>query len=66
MLLRKGEGFVLAAGEKYFGKNCLKPRRLIQQGDLPAKPVGASLLIPYRSLLVFVGVARWRFQEIVE
>jgi excisionase family DNA binding protein len=40
--------------------------RLIQQGDLPAKPVGPTLLIPYRSLLVFAGVARWRFQEIVE
>ena len=40
--------------------------RLIQQGDLPTKPVGADLLIPYRSLLVFAGVARWRFQEIIE
>jgi excisionase family DNA binding protein len=40
--------------------------RLIQQGDLPVKQVGTRLLIPYRSLLVFAGVARWRFQEIVE
>jgi excisionase family DNA binding protein len=40
--------------------------RLIRQGDLPAKVVGAQLLIPYRSLLVFAGVARWRFQEIIE
>ena len=40
--------------------------RLIRQGDLPTKLVGPRLLIPYRSLLVFAGVARWKFQEIVE
>ena len=40
--------------------------RLIRQGDLPTKVVGSRLLIPYRSLLVFAGVARWKFQEIVE
>jgi excisionase family DNA binding protein len=40
--------------------------RLIRQGDLPTKVVGSRLLIPYRSLLVYAGVARWKFQEIVE
>jgi excisionase family DNA binding protein len=40
--------------------------RLIQQGELPTKPVGKELLIPYRSLLVYAGVARWKFQEIVD
>jgi excisionase family DNA binding protein len=40
--------------------------RLIEQGDLPTKPVGKAVLIPYRSLLVYAGVARWRFQEIVD
>ena len=40
--------------------------RLIRQGDLPTKMVGPRLLIPYRALLVFAGVARWRFQEIVD
>jgi excisionase family DNA binding protein len=40
--------------------------RLIRQGELPTKPVGTQLLIPYRSLLVYAGVARWRFQEIVD
>lgn len=40
--------------------------RLIRQGDLPVKYVGSEPLIPYRSLLVWAGVARWRFQEIVE
>jgi hypothetical protein len=39
---------------------------LIRAGDLPTKVVGTRLLIPYRSLLIFAGVARWRFQEIVE
>jgi excisionase family DNA binding protein len=40
--------------------------RLIRRGELPTKMVGPQLLIPYRSLLVFAGVARWKFQEIVE
>jgi excisionase family DNA binding protein len=40
--------------------------RLIRQGDLPIKRVGVEALIPYRSLLVFAGVARWKFQEIIE
>jgi excisionase family DNA binding protein len=40
--------------------------RLIRQGDLPTKLVGPRLLIPYRSLLVFAGVAKWKFLEIVE
>jgi excisionase family DNA binding protein len=40
--------------------------RLIQQGDLPTKRVGTQVMIPYRSLLIFAGVARWRFQEIVD
>ena len=40
--------------------------RLIECGDLPTKPVGKTTLIPYRSLLVYAGVARWRFQEIVD
>jgi len=40
--------------------------RLIQFGDLPAKAVGKMVLIPYRALLIYAGVARWRFQEIVD
>jgi excisionase family DNA binding protein len=40
--------------------------RLIRQGDLPVKRVGVERLIPYRSLLIFAGVARWKYQEIVE
>jgi excisionase family DNA binding protein len=40
--------------------------RLIRQGDLPTKVVGIESMIPYRSLLVFAGVARWTFKEIVE
>jgi excisionase family DNA binding protein len=40
--------------------------RLIQAGELPTRTVGKELLIPYRSLLVYAGVARWRFQEIVD
>ena len=40
---------------------------LIECGDLPVtKQVGATVLIPYRSLLIYAGVARWRFQEIVD
>jgi hypothetical protein len=39
---------------------------LIATGDLTTKPVGKSELIPYRSLLIYAGVARWRFQEIVD
>jgi excisionase family DNA binding protein len=40
--------------------------RLIQTGELPARTVGKELLIPYRALLVYAGVARWRFQEIMD
>lgn len=40
--------------------------RLIEFGDLPTRSVGKAVLIPYRSLLVYAGVARWRFQEIVD
>jgi excisionase family DNA binding protein len=40
--------------------------RLIEIGDLPTKPVGETVLIPYRALLIYAGVARWRFQEIVD
>jgi hypothetical protein len=40
--------------------------QLIECGDLPTKPVGETSLIPYRSLLIYAGVARWRFQEIVD
>lgn len=41
--------------------------RLIEMGDLPiTKTVGKTTLIPYRSLLIYAGVARWRFQEIVD
>jgi excisionase family DNA binding protein len=40
--------------------------RLIEVGELPAKPVGEKVLIPYRSLLIYAGVARWRFQEVVD
>ena len=40
---------------------------LIACGDLPiTKEVGKTVLIPYRSLLIYAGVARWRFQEIVD
>jgi excisionase family DNA binding protein len=41
-------------------------QHLIQTGQLPVKLVGAKRLIPYKSLLVFAGVARWRYQEIME
>jgi excisionase family DNA binding protein len=41
--------------------------QLIERGDLPiTKTVGKAVLIPYRSLLIYAGVARWRFQEIVD
>jgi excisionase family DNA binding protein len=40
--------------------------RLIEVGELPAKLVGEKVLVPYRSLLVYAGVARWRFQEVVD
>jgi excisionase family DNA binding protein len=41
--------------------------QLIASGDLPiTKRVGKNVLIPYRSLLIYAGVARWRFQEIVD
>jgi chaperone required for assembly of F1-ATPase len=41
--------------------------QLIECGDLPiTKTVGKVTLIPYRSLLVYAGVARWRFQEVVD
>ena len=41
--------------------------RLIERGDLPiTKRVGDTILIPYRCLLIYAGVARWRFQEIVD
>jgi excisionase family DNA binding protein len=41
--------------------------RLIECGDLPiTKTVGKTVLIPYRSLLIYAGVARWRFQEVVD
>ena len=39
---------------------------LIACGDLPTKTVGKNLFVPYRSLLIFAGVARWRFQEVVD
>jgi len=41
-------------------------QELERQGELPVKIVGSRRLIPYRSLLVFAGVAKWKFQEIVE
>jgi excisionase family DNA binding protein len=41
--------------------------RLIERGDLPiTKQVGKVTLIPYRCLLIYAGVARWKFQEIVD
>jgi excisionase family DNA binding protein len=40
--------------------------RLIRQGDLPTKLVGPRLLIPYRALLVFAGIAKWKYVEIAE
>jgi hypothetical protein len=38
---------------------------LIAVGDLPTKRLGQKILIPYRSLLVLAGVAKWRLHEIV-
>jgi len=40
--------------------------QLIATGELPVKRLGGKCLIPYRSVLVLAGVARWKFQEIVE
>ena len=40
--------------------------QLIATGELPVKYLGGKRLIPYRSILVLAGVARWKFQEIVE
>jgi excisionase family DNA binding protein len=40
--------------------------QLIDTGELPVKHLGGKRLIPYRSLMVLAGVARWKFQEIVE
>ncbi len=40
--------------------------QLIATGELPVKYLGGKRLIPYRSLMVLAGVARWKFQEIVE
>ena len=40
--------------------------QLIDTGELPVKYLGGKRLIPYRSLMVLAGVARWKFQEIVE
>jgi excisionase family DNA binding protein len=40
--------------------------RLIEQHDLPTKQVGTQQLIPYRSLLIFAGVAKWHFREVME
>jgi hypothetical protein len=39
---------------------------LIAVGDLPTKVIAGKSLIPYRSLLILAGVARWKFQEIVD
>jgi hypothetical protein len=41
-------------------------KKLTQSGELPRKFVGTRELIPYRSLLIFAGVGRWRYQEIAE
>jgi excisionase family DNA binding protein len=41
--------------------------RLIEGGDLPiTNQVGKTVLIPYRSLLIYAGIARWRFQEVMD
>ena len=40
--------------------------QLIATGELPVKYLGGKRLIPYRSILVLAGVARWKFQEIIE
>lgn len=40
--------------------------KLIERGELPTKPIAGDVLIPYRSLLIYAGVARWKFQEIVD
>ncbi|MGB0115881.1 MAG: helix-turn-helix domain-containing protein [Terriglobales bacterium] len=41
-------------------------KQLIATGELPVKYLGGQRLIPYRDILVLAGVARWKFQEIVE
>jgi hypothetical protein len=39
--------------------------RLVEVGEIPTRPVGKETLIPYKSLLIFAGVARWKFQEVI-
>jgi excisionase family DNA binding protein len=39
-------------------------QQLVQSGQLPVKMVGSRRLIPYKSLLIFAGVARWKYLEI--
>jgi excisionase family DNA binding protein len=41
--------------------------RLIESGELPiVKQVGGNTLIAYRSLLVYAGIAKWYFREVVD
>jgi excisionase family DNA binding protein len=41
--------------------------RLIESGDLPiVKHVGDETLIAYRSLLVYAGIAKWYFREVMD
>jgi excisionase family DNA binding protein len=41
--------------------------RLIESGELPiVKQVGDTTLIAYRSLLVYAGIAKWYFREVMD
>jgi phage terminase Nu1 subunit (DNA packaging protein) len=41
--------------------------RLIESGDLPIiKQVGNDTLIAYRSLLIYAGIAKWYFREVID
>jgi excisionase family DNA binding protein len=40
--------------------------RLIATGELPIiKKVGETVLVPYRSLLIWAGIGKWFFREVV-
>ena len=39
-------------------------KELIATGQLPVRVVGGQRLIPHRALLLYAGVARWKYQEI--
>lgn len=39
-------------------------QKLVATGQLPIRMVDGQRLIPYKALLLFAGVARWKYQEI--